>query len=225
MNRDNCKLVVCIIILSYLVWANWSSSEPQWLYYNPPGARDGSMLEGIETRLNDFGTKNIDDCDMVGKAHEGTHYINSQLRCSNDPAVLGDNAVYVGEGRYLLFKEPNLLLSNVLPYVRPDLRKNIRTIMETWEQWDEQPMYILDEWCAYVNGSQAANEGKADAGRTRGSHQRSIWCGEVADALITAIDQHDSSYAQLDELRDFIAWQKARMQQIVGASNLEFSQP
>jgi len=226
---DVLEAVVSVVgLIGVIVWYYGGGptlqTEPQWLYYNPPGARDGSVLEGIETRLNDFGTKNIADCDMVGKAHEGTHYMDSQLRCENDPDVVQDNAVYVGEGRYLLFAEPKLTLKDVLPYVRSELRTNIRSIMETWEQWDEQPMYVLDEWCSYVNGSQAANEGNADWGRTSGSHQRAIWCGEVADSLVTAIEQHDPFYAQLGELKQFVAWHHARTQQVVGDFSLDSNQ-
>lgn len=212
--------MVCLVI-----WAVGGvpilQSEPAWSYYNPPGARDGRMLQDILTRVNDFGAKNILDCDTVGKAHEGTHYMNSQLRCADDPQVLMNNAVYVGDGRYLLFKEPKLLLKDVLPYVRKELRDNIRTIMETWEQWDEQPLYIIDEWTAYTNGSKCANEENADWGRTSGSHQRALWCGEVADALITAIEKHDPGYVQLDELKQFVAWQHTRTQQVVGNFSLD----
>ena len=79
--------------------------------------------------------------------------------------------------------------------------------------WNNEPLYVLDEWTSYANGSQAGFE----AGRREQHSEQCAVAGcHFADALVAAVRNHDPNYPQLDELVAFVEWQKTRVASLVG---------
>lgn len=220
--RDIIDLVLCLLVLAALgvCYFNRTPSgpvEPHWLAFNPDGADDShGRLEDCFSRLIQKYKTEVSKNDKFGPpdkpnvCHEATHYIISMLRCADDPKNENNDAVYIDHGRYLLFDHPKVTLKQVQTYLTEDERTHIRDVMETWENWDKEPLYILDEWCAYSNGTICAKEVDAPAPRIEMSRNHMMRCGVIAEAFIKCIEEHDPSYAQLADLKEFVAWQQVR---------------
>lgn len=93
------------------------------------------------------------DKNLITWAHETTHGLNSRLRMANR----GWECYYVGSigkrnGCYYRLKNPRTMrLSQV--YVPPLLEgKTYKTYLGN-RSWDDNPLYLLDEWVAYTNGT------------------------------------------------------------------------
>ena len=91
------------------------------------------------------------DNDLVTWAHETTHGINSRVRCEVGGMV---NAFYCLNGWVGIYREPNFRKSQVCAFVPANLRGlGWETYMAGASSWDDRPLYILDEWVAYINGA------------------------------------------------------------------------
>lgn len=145
---------------------------------------------------------------MVNWAHESTHGINSRVR--NAIAPNGRvNAFYVGSGRAFALREPNVSLAVVSRYVPQELRRAGFTnyLLEQQRYWNGQPLYVLDEWSAYLNGNAAGLElGLAE----KTSTARMIEFCAYATAVVVAVEAHDPSYPDRELLAEFVASQLER---------------
>lgn len=144
----------------------------------------------------------------VNAAHETTHGVNSRLRQMYSGGV---NAFFVGYGgRAFVCREPRLRLSDVLPRVPTDVRDDGAGLYLQQQQrdWNGQPLYVLDEWTAYVNGATVG----FDIGKPEWLElQRAIeFCG-YATALLCAIEDLDPGYADKAALAEFVSWQICRV--------------
>lgn len=185
-----------------------SAGGAQWHTFSPPGSVDGrGILADVLSRCDAQGRRNAYEPDRVTYCHELTHQLNSRIRNSTRGNRL--NALYVGEGRAMILSEPNIRLQTVAQYVDPKYRNSTYQLyfVSMRQYWDNQPLYVLDEWTAYCNGAQAARELRCDE---HGSNDRAMWFCHYADCLVAAVKEHDPKYAQLAELTAFVDWQKKR---------------
>ena len=94
------------------------------------------------------------DEDKITCVHEGTHGINSNARIKffNNKKI---NAFYVLENRVVVIEEPNTRIKIVANKIPNSLRGEVYNLylVQQASSWDDTPLYILDEWSAYVNGS------------------------------------------------------------------------
>ncbi len=210
-------LVAIVALVFYVLGLNPLSPayEPPFLHFDPAGADDShGRLEDCFSRLIPKYQTEVSKNDKFGPpdkpnvCHEATHYIISMLRCAT--ADENDDAVYIDHGRYLIFDHPKVTLTQVQTYLDDYQKTHIRDVMETWEQWDKEPLYILDEWCAYCNGTICAKEVDAPAPRIAMSRDHMIRCSVISEAFIKCIEDHDPTYKQLDDLKKFVAWQNKR---------------
>lgn len=145
---------------------------------------------------------------VVNAAHETTHGINSRIRQMYSGKV---NALFVGSGRAMVLREPRVRLSDVLRFVPSELRGSGAGLYLQQQQsyWQNEPLYVLDEWTSYVNGSLVG----LDVGRPEAlSIERAVEFGGYATALLCAVEQLDSAYADKDALAEFVSWQLARVE-------------
>ena len=92
--------------------------------------------------------------DMDGP-HENTHGVNSRVRnlwMRDHPGKW--NAVYVLHGKAFLIQEPPLQLSDVARAIPPSQRgRNYQLYLVSQARyWENEPLMILDEFGAYLNG-------------------------------------------------------------------------
>jgi len=90
---------------------------------------------------------------QVTWAHETTHGLNSQLRNRRSGPRI--NAFYIYDGRAILATEPEFLLQDVADQVPAILRGRLYNLylVSQASSWNDRPLYLFDEWCAYQNGS------------------------------------------------------------------------
>lgn len=173
----------------------------------------GPLLTDIENHLPaSYGSQYYDSNPAI-HAHETTHGINAHLR--NTYGVPGDNAFYVLKDRAILLAEPKMTKSKVAAFVPSQLRGsrfNLYIIGQT--AWDNEPLYVFDEWVSYTNDSDVGvelhNSGKWTYGWTDGVAGTLEFC-VYATATAMAIEQHDPGYlTQTPQFLEFLAWHLQR---------------
>jgi hypothetical protein len=189
----------------------WSA----WFTYNPPGSVDGKgILQEVVSRCDEQGRRTGHDPDKVTCCHESSHMLSSRIR-QTAGGTGKVNAFYVGGGKCFILNEPKVTIGQVAQYVPQEFRNSTYQLyfVQQRKYWDNEPLYILDEQNAYINGAQAAVELKVD---DHGEFDRAEWFNAYADALVMAVLKHDPQYVQFGELSDFVAWQRARVERLLG---------
>lgn len=184
-----------------------------WFDFAPAGAQTGQgILADVVSHCDEQGKRTAYEPDKVTYCHEATHMVNSRVRNS----VSGNrNAFYVGGGKVAVFSEPRVTLRTISGYVAAEYRNEAYKLylIDQAAHWDSQPLYVLDEWTAYCNGLQAANELRVDQ---HGERDRALWFCHYAACLIAAIKERDPNYAELAELSAFVDWQTQRAKLLAG---------
>lgn len=115
----------------------------------------GEVLGDIESRMPRGHIYQFPD-DLITWAHETTHGLNSKIRNDNRPPGIKTNAFYLLDGKGLVMIEPpGLRLSDVAPLIPRNLRGRIYQLYMIDQQrwWNNEPLYMWDEWVAYMNGT------------------------------------------------------------------------
>lgn len=206
------------VFCGMVMWcAMGSCAEPGWFTYQPHGCRDGQgILAEIRSRCDAQGLRNGYHRDQVTCAHESTHMVNSRIRqWFKRPR---HNAMYVGGGRCCILPEPRVTLRQVAQFVRPEYRNSTYHLYfdQQAQWWDNQPLYICDEFSAYLNGSQAAKELRCDE---HGSNERCRRFAHYADCLVEAVKHYDPTYSHLPQLVQFVDYQKQRVAKLTGGKS------
>ena len=146
--------LVAIICLCGLLWR--AVSEGQWV--DAPAARRSVQRQGhlgdIISRVGRPAT--YMEADPVTSAHECTHGINSDMR--QQMVTKGFNCFYLLEGRAAVVMEPRVTLATIAAKVPPSMRaRGYRLyLIDQQRYWNNEPLYILDELSAYLNGATVA---------------------------------------------------------------------
>lgn len=112
----------------------------------------GEVLTDIESRMP---AKHVykNEADKANWAHEATHYLNNKLRNSTPEK---DNSFYLLAGRWVAIKEPDTTIKQVAAKVPQNLRDadtyNLYLVRSVGD-WNNQPLYLCDEFSAYINGA------------------------------------------------------------------------
>lgn len=157
------------------------------------------------------------DSDRITWAHETTHGLHSRLRQLFAPLGRRVNAVYVLRDRALALDEPAHTLQFVGENVPPSLRGEVypQYLVQQRRYWQNEPLYVLDEWVAYANGSETAIEENLP------THGELQFMSEFVNyALVLnwcAWDKH-AGPESADALRDFVQWHTDRCYGLVDAA-------
>lgn len=151
------------------------------------------------------------DQDLSNWAHEGIHGVNSRLRMEVGAGV---GCYYIGNGKAWILRLPNIKLSSVARRVPQHLRNDKFAIYlnsEISRQWEDHPLYPLDEWVAYIGGTEVAQELWGNArldptGIVLGKGVESaIQLDSFALILLETIREEDPSYPDMEKLKAFVA--------------------
>lgn len=218
------KLVMLHAIVDTVMFVLCAAASGQWV--NVPQIRQmpanmPSILADVESRLPDDRYRTAGES-VTNWVHEGTHGINSRLR---NPHPNGThNGLYVLNGRAVILREPKVGISTVARYVPVERRdETFRTyFLESGSQWQSQPLYLLDEWVAYTNGTAAGIEsGTRDAE----SCENMLEFATFATALLQAVEAHDPSYPDKALLAEFVGWNLQRVLELGGKVTGEMKSP
>lgn len=91
-------------------------------------------------------------------AHETAHGIHATFRNRHTTKARRVNAFYMGSGRVAIVDEPEFLIRDVSKHI-PNCLRGYRYTLYFQDQlryWDDRPLYVMDEWTAYVCGAETA---------------------------------------------------------------------
>lgn len=179
----------------------------EWTDYNPTGSKkDVNIFEDVLSHCTPEGRKIAYDADKVTYCHEVTHQVNSHIRNK-----FQKQGFYCGNGRCFLLSRPgsNVKLEHVCEFVEDQYKNSTYDLylVKQRKWWNDDPLYVLDEQAAYINGSQTAKELNVDE---HGSFDRCIWFGHYAQAMIQAVKKYDPHYSDLKKLEAFVDYQSNR---------------
>ena len=157
-------------------------------------------------------------------AHETTHMIHAELRMKSN-ASEKHNSFYIVNTGAIDFPEPKIKKNDVAKYGPQVLRGGrYKTYITQAQVWNDQPLYLVDEWIAYLNGAEVAIE-EVETGRYKGRRycevpgvvEFSVYC----TALCMAIRDLDKAYWYNENIRFkfFVIEQLKRSKEIFEKGN------
>jgi hypothetical protein len=197
-------------------WFTWDDqqrrSNPAW----------GADLTDVANHLPaSYGTQYWDD-DPVTASHETSHGIHAHLRVYVHQGSPRVNAFYVLDDQAAFVEEPGIRKSAVATYVPASLRGSRFSLYITGQTaWDDTPLYVWDEWNAYVNGAEVgvdqATHGLWNRG-WRDAVMGPIEFNVYALATAMAVRAGDPDYfASNTQFREFLAWNLRRSMELFRA--------
>lgn len=208
------KSLILVLLFSATALGEDPGLKVKWHIYNPPGSTTGRILEEVRTRLNGRENSTYRSSDLINYAHEGTHGLNSKMR--NAMGGAGWNSFYVGGGFCVVLKEPRITINMVAQRVPSNLRTGQYQLYLVSQAgaWNDHPLYILDEWSAYCNGTQCANEMGIDYGGTDRFMMEFV---EFSRILVAVVKERDPNYSDMENLTNFVEWQTIRSKGLLNA--------
>jgi len=180
--------------------------EPEWLLLKPVLQVTDLYRDPMAYNGRDF-----------GGPHETTHELNSKIRNKHP----GCNAIYVLHGKACVIQEPKVTLTQVACEVPDDQRGSVYQmyLRSQARYWNDQPLYVLDEWGAYLNGAECY-EDFVDSANAAHSLALAAEFQNYADSLQRCVAEFDPDYDS-SQLERFMAYQKRRLAGIIK----EWSEP
>lgn len=181
---------------------------------------------------------------LTTSCHECSHMASAEIRNKNikfekisgsympqpiiDEGYFGEkhNGFYLFNNLAYKCLEPNIRKSDAAQYVHSQLKGfRYKTYITGQTAWDDQPLYIVDEWNAYIAGAECAIEvGKKGITQNKGTD---ISSGPMefliySCALILAIKKKDPEYfnRQVDFMQFFNHQYKRAVAASSGASEI-----
>lgn len=145
-------------------------------------------------------------------AHEGLHGVNSDYR----QALPGKACFYLlHDDVAVLAKTSRVTLAQVAALIRPRAEDqydyNVYLVNERrW--WNNEPLYILDEFSAYLTGAQ---ERLMDGTYSNNDRRQLEEFSYFSDALVKAVEYYEPQYADMQELRDVVDYMKRYAQNVI----------
>lgn len=135
--------------------------------------------------------------DIMTIAHETTHEINADIRNKNGDGlkIVG---FYLGNNNACIFPQPNFTKDKIAQFVPNALQGlSFNEYVMGMTEWNDSPLYIYDEWRAYINGGTAAvdyvERGLYKDGWTN-AVSNPLEFSVYACAILLAIKQYDPNY-------------------------------
>lgn len=185
-------------------------SEPEFIYYKKVNNRineNSFYADVINHDDNPFLTEDRDT-----NAHETTHGINSDIR--NNIGGPGTNAFYVGNDKAVIIPEPKMKKSAAMEFIPVKIRSSrFELYFITNKDWENEPLYIFDEWTAYLNGSTVSIEDAEKGGKRGGTDavRANLEFSIYALGVAMAVEKHDPSYwKENKQFKAYLRWSLKR---------------
>lgn len=179
-----------------------------WETLNPVRRPTGNLL------YNDIishAKQPVLDESIETNAHESTHRVNSDLR-----QIYTDEAcVYCLNGHFYHFKEPAFKKKDIIQFIPEYFRHGecynlyiMNVGIPTQWIWTNA-LYPLDEYSAYMNGSEAGMEYEIMVGPLKDNMvcvKNAIFMAAYASAILRCVDKYDPNYPDKSKLQEFVGW-------------------
>jgi hypothetical protein len=186
----------------------------------------GDFLTDIARHLpSQYGKKYYSD-DRITHAHETTHGINSHLSNHPEEIVPGRRGhgpiygFYVGHDQAVILTGPRIKLSEAAAMVPSSLRGARYQLycIDQQKYFEDYPLYLFDEWVAYINGATAGvelTEKKQLEMPRNDALVAPLEFSIYALALTAAIQKHDPDYLrENNQYLEFLAHELRRATRI-----------
>jgi len=204
-------------------WKGKPGENVEWLKFPAEKSLSdsswGPVLTDIENHLPaSYGTT-YRDSDKITHGHETSHGIHSHIRNYFNKTGKRANGLYVLSDRGVIVVEPNIRKSQVAAFVPASLRGSRYSLYITGQtEWDDTPLYVWDEWNAYVNGGAVGTDlvkrGLWKYGWRDGVNGQ-LEFAVYAVAVAMAVQKHDPAYLEGNQqFREFLAWNLRRTMSI-----------
>jgi hypothetical protein len=190
-----------LIIAVLAVLAHWLSAYAQgarWVDLQPVRSDAiGGSLGDIDSHLP--AGHQYRDADRVTWGHETVHGINARLRNNNR----AENGFYVLRNRGFICPSPALTLAEVAQAIPHGQRGRVYNLycVQAARDWNDTPLYVLDECSAYVAGSIVGLELNL---KDRSLYSFDNACETWRYSRVAARLARQRGYAHADELDAFL---------------------
>jgi hypothetical protein len=176
---------------------------------NVPVVNNFDMKDAYGQIISRCRTPQLDNQRMTN-AHESTHFIHSQLR--NDDVLSRrvktfPGAFYIFPDKSFHIEQPKFLRKEIERYIPASLRfSRFNTYFGRNKSWAEYPLYIIDEFVAYINGSIVALDDHKNGQRVDSLDPMvgPIEFAVYSVATCMAIKDLDPEYWNNQEFQDFM---------------------
>jgi hypothetical protein len=177
---------------------------------------EGTILRDIVNHIPAGQIGTYKDSDMITWGHETSHGIHAYLRNNKNKTGVKSNGFYLLDGKYAIIREPNIRISQMREFVPAGMRlaRYDLYFVSSAGDWDGTPLYIFDEWNAYVNGGATgvdlAKQGKWNGGARDGVVgviEFNVYALAVGLAVKTLDPNYFNSYP---DFKAFLAYNLAR---------------
>lgn len=154
-----CKLLVIKILfcLSLLINNVKAEDVPEFWEYQPiRQLSQKGIWADIQSHLPSV--HGYLDTDKITETHESCHYLCSILRNKLAPQFGNTvSCLYVLRNQFFVIPQPNTSLGYVARYIPSSIRSSGYNLYFVQQQqyWNDTPLYGLEEWVCYVNGTSA----------------------------------------------------------------------
>jgi len=200
-------------------WKGRPGDNVDWYTFPPlktlADASWGPALTDIENHLHSKYGTTYRDSDKITHGHETSHGIHADLRNYHNKTGKRANAFYVLNDKAAIVVEPNIRKSAAAAHIPASLRGSRYSLYITGQvEWDDTPLYIWDEWNAYVNGGAVGTDlvkrGLWKYGWRDGVNGQ-LEFAVYAVAVAMAVEKADPTYLTSNEqFREFLAWNLRR---------------
>lgn len=185
-------------MLTVLLLCLWPVEKPGLVFVDVPAVHrysEVSIYADVMSRTNKHFTGHGRDTN----AHETTHQIQSEIRNAHGSRV---NAFYLLNGKAVICKEPGVKISYVGKFC-PQVLRSYRWPLYCEQQqqyWNNEPLYLVDEWSAYINGCCVSLEdyqggvGKENSDAASGVLEMGVY----SIAMAMAVEKYDPEYFKND---------------------------
>jgi hypothetical protein len=185
-------------------------AEAQWLKLPILRRAEGRtpFLNDILGHLHPSMGNQYFDRDPITWGHETTHGVNSYVR--NTYGKQRQNGFYVGGGQAIVLDEPALRLSDVVVPTKLRGSRYQLYFVQQQKDWNNEPLYICDEWVAYTNGSTVGLEWQG-FGNQRDDMISCVEFSGYALSLAATISHLDPGYfKRCPQFKDFLSHELKR---------------
>jgi len=176
-----------------------------------PQLDDGSVLGDLKSHCTNWQPYMADT--ICTSTHEISHSISAEIRNKAGGRV---NSFYLGKNKSATLQEPNFRKRDVAEYVPFRLRESrFNTYVVGQNDWDDTPLYIMDESNAYLAGMECAVYLKEQNHRETESWQDHAlgpleFFVYTAALLITASKRDSGWFDREPKSKDFFRYQFVR---------------
>ena len=185
--------------------------EPVWTTW--PKVRNvnnlGRVLNDIDSHMP--AGHQYRDGNKITWAHETTHGINADVRNKHyQPNQRRVNAFYVLNDRAAVITEPPITIAQMADMVPQDLRGPSYQLylVQQRRDWNNEPLYLMDEWTAYTNGTECGRELNAQGWdfELLQAHNFNVYCLYLAKAIQERCPDYDDK-----QFKAYLMWNMARV--------------